>query len=106
MKLNEIYQLKHELWLKILFISFAITNEKIKNELYEMSQIKFRHLKWLGNKLKRKKIEYDYDRFAIDFAKNTTHESFSYLLNELQLVMKNYNPDDVLFARMLSDEYF
>ncbi|MCI0500936.1 MAG: iron-binding protein [Epsilonproteobacteria bacterium] len=106
MKLNEIYQLKHELWLKILFISFAITNEKIKNELYEMSQIEFRHLKWLGNKLKEEKIEYDYDRFAIDFAKNTTHESFSYLLNELQLVMKNYNPDDVLFARMLSDEYF
>ncbi len=106
MKLNEIYQLKHELWLKILFISFAITNEKIKNELYEMSQIEFRHLKWLSNKLKEEKIEYDYDRFAIDFAKNTTHESFSYLLNELQLVMKNYNPDDVLFARMLSDEYF
>jgi len=106
MKLNEIYQAKHELWLKILFTSFAIRDEKIKNELYEMSQIEFRHLKWLGNKLKEENIDYDYDRFAIDFAKNTTFESFSYLINELQLVMKNYNPEDVLFARMLSDEYY
>lgn len=106
MKLNEIYQAKHELWLKILFTSFSISDEKIKNELYEMSQIEFRHLKWLGNKLKEENIAYNYDRFAIDFAKNTTFESFSYLINELQLVMKNYNPEDVLFARMLSDEYY
>lgn len=106
MKLNEIYQAKHELWLKILFTSFAISDDKIKNELYEMSQIEFRHLKWLGNKLKDEKIEYNYDRFAIDFAKNSTFEAFTYLINEIQLVMKNYNPNDVLFARMLSDEYY
>ncbi len=106
MKLNEIYQAKHELWLKILFTSFAISDDKIKNELYEMSQIEFRHLKWLGNKLKDEKIEYNYDRFAIDFAKNSTFEALTYLINEIQLVMKNYNPNDVLFARMLSDEYY
>ncbi len=104
--LNEIYQIKHELWLKILFISFAIHDEKIKNELYEISQMEFRHLKWLSNKLKDENIGYDYDRYAIDFAKDTSFESFTYLISEIQLVMKCYNPDDVLFARMLSDEYY
>lgn len=106
MKLNEIYQLKHELWLKVLFISFAIQDEKIKSELYDISQIEFRHLKWLGNKLVDENIEYNYERYAIDIAKSTSFECFEYLIHEIQLVMKNYNPDDEIFARMLSDEYY
>lgn len=106
MKLAEIYQLKHELWLKILFTSFAVSDERIKSELYDISMIEFRHLKWLGNNLRNSNIVYNYDRYAIDFAKNSTFEAFRYLINEIQLVIKNYNPDDVLFARMLSDEYY
>lgn len=106
MKLNEIYRLKHQLWLKILFVSFAIKDEKLKSELYDIAQIEFRHLKWLSNKLVEENIEYDYDRYAIDFEKTTSNEYFLYLISEIQLVMKNYNPDDELFARMMSDEYF
>lgn len=106
MKLNEIYQAKHELWLKILFTSFSIADEKIKNELYEMSQIEFRHLKWLGNHLKEENIEYNYDRYAIDFSKNSTFNAFEYLIFEIQLVMKNYDLEKTLFARMISDEYY
>jgi len=106
MKLDEIYQLKHELWLKILFTSFAIPDEKIKNELYDIAQIEFRHLKWLGNNLRSSDISYNYDRYAIDFAKNSTFEAFNYLIYEIQLVIKNYDLDDPLFARMLNDEYY
>ncbi len=106
MKLNEIYQAKHQLWLKILFTSFSIADEKIKNELYEISQIEFRHLKWLGNHLREGNIEYNYDRYAIDFAQNTTFEAFEYLMFEIQLVMKNYDLENSLFARMISDEYY
>ncbi|MDD2697369.1 MAG: iron-binding protein [Arcobacteraceae bacterium] len=106
MNLSQIYQAKHELWLKILFTSFSISDEKIKNELYEISQIEFRHLKWLSNHLKELNIEYNYDRFAIDFAKETTFESFNYLIHEIQIVIKNYDLDNPLFARMLSDEYY
>lgn len=106
MKLNEIYQAKHELWLKILFASFAIDNEKIKSELYEMANMSFRHLKWLSNALKDENIEYDYDRYAIEIEKNSSFEYFEYIISEIQLIMKEYNPDDVLFARILSDEYY
>jgi len=104
--LNEIYQAKHELWLKILFTSFSISDEKIKNELYDIAQIEFRHLKWLSNNLKELNVTYNYDRYAIDFAKNTTFEAFNYLIHEIQLVIKNYDLDNPLFARMLSDEYY
>jgi len=106
MKLNELYQAKHELWLKVLFTSFAVANEKIKSELYEMACIEYRHLKWLSNKLKEENIEYNYDKYAIDIQKDTNFEYFSYLISEIQLVMKEYNPDEVLSARMLSDEFY
>lgn len=106
MKLNELYQAKHELWLKVLFTSFAVANEKIKSELYEMACMEYRHLKWLSNKLKEENIEYNYDKYAIDIQKDTNFEYFSYLISEIQLVMKEYNPDEVLSARMLSDEFY
>lgn len=106
MKLNEIYQAKHEFWLKILFSSFAISDQKIKDELYEFSQMQYRHLKWISNKCKDENIQYNYERYAIDIQKNTTYEYFEYLIFELQLLMKNYNPDDALFARIISDEFY
>ncbi len=106
MKLNEIYQIKHELWLKILFTSFAIEDDRLKNELYEFSLIEWRHLKWLSNKIVDLNDEYNYDRYAIEIEKTTSFEYFSYLINEIQLVMKNYNLEDKLFARMISDEYY
>jgi rubrerythrin len=106
MELNKIFQLKHELWLKILFSSFAIKNAEIKSELYEMAATEFRHMKWLSNKLKDENIEYDYEKYAIDIQKETSFQYFGYLINEIKLVMKEYNPDDKMFARMLSDEYY
>jgi len=106
MKLSDIYQAKHELWLKILFSSFAIRNEQIKRTLYEFSQLEFRHLKWLSNNLKEQNIQYNYEKYAIEIQKETNFEYFEYLINEIKSCMKNYNPNDPLFARMLSDEFY
>jgi hypothetical protein len=105
MQLNKIYQIKHELWLKILFSSFAIKNQKIKNELYEFSNIQFRHLKWLSNELKDKNIEYNYNRDIIDFQKKTNFECFEYIINEIKIIMQHYE-ETSLFARIISDEYY
>ena len=106
MKLNELYQAKHELWLKILFTSFAIENEEVKSELYEIANMEYRHLKWISNALAAQNIEYDYEKYAIDIQKETNHEYFAYLISEIQLVMKEYDPDDPTFARILSDEFY
>jgi rubrerythrin len=105
MQLNKIYQIKHELWLKILFSSFAIKNQKIKNELYEFSNMQFRHLKWLSNELKDKNIEYNYNRDIIDFQKKTNFEYFEYIINEIKIAMRHYE-ETSLFARIISDEYY
>ena len=78
MELNNIYKVKHELWLKVLFASFAIKDEKIKSEIYEFSQIQFRHLKWLSNECKANNIAYDYNRFEIDIRQDTQAQYFQY----------------------------
>lgn len=106
LNLSEIYQSKHELWLKVLFSSFAIEDQKIKDKLYEFSQIEFRHLKWLSNELKEQNITYDYEKYAIDIQKNSTFEYFEYLVNEIKLCVKNYDPKMPIFARMISDEFY
>ena len=69
MKLTEVYKQKHELWLKILFVSFAVKNESIKSKLYDIAQLEFRHLKWLSNNLKDKEIAYNYEKGPIDIQK-------------------------------------
>jgi len=105
MELEDIYQVKHELWLKILFSSFAIKDEKIKSELYEFSQMQFRHMKWLSNELKERDIEYSYNRFEIDIQQTSNFEYFQYLINEIKISIGQYE-QSVLFARIITDEFY
>jgi len=106
MELNKIYQAKHELWLKVLFSSFSIKNEKIKSQLYNFANIEFRHMKWLSNNLKEQNISYDYEKYAIDMPKGSNFEVFEYIISEIKLCMKEYDPADPLFARIMSDEFY
>jgi len=106
MEINKIYQAKHELWLKILFSSFSIKNEKIKTQIYNFANMEFRHMKWLSNNLKEQNIGYNYDKYAIDMPKNSIFEILEYIISGIKLSMKNYTPNDPLFARILSDEFY
>jgi rubrerythrin len=106
MKLNKIYQAKHELWLKVLYSSFSINNEKIKSQIYNFANIEFRHMKWLSNNMKEQNISYNYNKYAIDMPNQSVFEVLEYIISEIKLCMKEYNPKEPLFARMLSDEYY
>ncbi len=106
MNLNEVYKQKHELWLRILFSSFAVKNESIKSKLYDIAQLEFRHLKWLSNNLKDNVVEYNYEKGPIDIQKSSNFEYFEYLINEIKICVKSYNPEDLLFARIISDEFY
>ena len=100
-----LYQLKHELWLKILFSSFAIKDEKIKSELYEFANMQFRHLKWLSNELEENKKEYSYKKGEISIQKESNFKYFQYLIDEIQVCIGNYE-ESVLCARIISDEFY
>jgi rubrerythrin len=105
MELNKIYKLKHELWLKILFSSFAIKDEKIKNELYEFASMQHRHLKWLSNECKEQNIEYNYQKGDLNIEKDSNFEYFKFIIDEITIVMKHYS-QNTLFARIISDEFY
>ena len=106
MQLTKIYQKKHELWLKILFASFAISDEKIKSELSDMAAIEFRHLKWLSNRLKSENTSYDYEKDEIDIQKDSNFEFFEFLISEIKELKSVYKREDALFERMNSDEEY
>ena len=106
MELNKIYQAKHELWLKVLYSSFAIKNEKIKAQIYGFADIEFRHMKWLSNSMQENNISYDYNKYAIDMPKESVFEILEFIISEIKLCMKEYNLEDPLFARMMSDEFY
>lgn len=102
---KELFRIKHELWLKMLYASFAIQDEKVKDILYDFSNILFRHLKWIAGELKEQNIAYDYDKYGIEIEKKTYFQYYEYLINEIKISMKQYEQSP-LFARMISDEYF
>jgi rubrerythrin len=106
MNLNNIYQQKHQLWLKFLFASFGVSNQKIKDELYEMANIEFRHMKWLSNRLKAENLSYNYEREVVNINQESNHGYFSFLKNEITTIHKNYISDDMMFDRMKSDEEY
>jgi rubrerythrin len=81
-----IFRKKHQLWLKITFGSFMVRDKGVKDELYEIGRIYFRHLKWIAKILKDKEIEYDYFKDDIDINFKTTHELYISIINDLESI--------------------
>ncbi len=97
---------KHQLWLRLAFLSFASPDPQIKNRLYEFSQIGFRHLKWLSEMLYANALSYDYHRestFGIEYG--TFDEGLHAAIAELDSLDKLYE-GSVLCERMRTDERF
>ena len=102
---NELYKAKHELWLKILFASFAIDDETIKSKLYDFSQMAFRHMKWIGDAILRQGGDYNYDRDMMLYKRQSVFEVLLPLKEDIENTQKLY-PETVLFERIKSDENY
>ena len=104
MSLDQIYQLKHELWLKILFSSFALKDEKHKSYIYDMANIEFRHMKWLSNNMKEQNISYNYDKYAIDMPNQSVFEILEYIeeIRELSIPPLNNEPTFISLFTLFS----
>jgi len=103
--MDKIYKNKHELWLKVLFSSFAVKNTSIKDKLYDFSQILFRHLKWISSRNKILNIEYNYDKSNIDIQKKSNFDFFNFLIDEITKVSSLYQKEE-LFDRIKNDENY
>ncbi len=102
---NELYKRKHELWLKILFASFAIDDEAIKSRLYDFSQIAFRHMKWLGEAILENGGDYNYERDMMLYKRQSVFEVLEPLKEDILKTQELYGKS-VLFERIKSDESY
>ncbi len=103
---SDLFEKKHTLWLKTLFASFAISDERVSDLLYDFSMIEYRHLLWLGDDLVKKEIEFDFEREQFNIQYQTNFELFDALKNEYQTIKESYK-DSIMFERFLNDEdYF
>ena len=102
---SNLFQKKHELWLRMLFGAFSVQDEKIYELLYDFAMIEYRHLLWLGSDLKERGIEFDFNReqFNIEFENN--FELFTSLIKELKSIGDDYEKS-VMFERFLNDESY
>lgn len=103
---SALFRQKHQLWLRIAFMSFSVNDPWVKSRLYEFSQIEFRHLKWLAQTLYENDSSYDYER---DHCFSIESDSFFTLLrtaiDEIQSIRLLY-PDTPLCQRMHHDEIY
>ncbi len=99
------YQKKHELWLSILFASFAINDEEIKSRLYDFSQIAFRHMKWLGESALSSGENYNYDRDMVLLKRNRVFEVLEALKEEIE-AFETFYPKNILGERIKTDDTY
>ncbi len=103
--MTNFYQKKHELWLSIIFASFAIHDEVIKSRLYDFSQIAFRHMKWIGSELLANEDEYNYDRDMKLIKRESVFEILYALVTEIKNIEAFY-PDSILGERIKTDDNY
>ncbi|WP_455755940.1 iron-binding protein [Sulfurimonas sp.] len=103
--MNKTYQAKHELYLSILFASFAVNDEEIKSRLYDFSQIAFRHMKWLGSDILASGNNYNYDRNMMLYKRDSVFEIIEALVNEVKKIQAIY-PDSILGERLKTDDTY
>lgn len=58
----EVFKVLHESWVKVLFGSFALDHSHFQEQLYDFSEILYRHLRWVENACVEAEVEYSYER--------------------------------------------
>ena len=102
---SEIFELKHTIWLKILFGAFSIKDEKLFDLLYDFSMIEYRHLLWLGNSLVEEGVEFDFNREQFDIVYSDNFELFNALIDEIKSIRDLYG-DGLMYERFINDEEY
>ncbi|MEA1920173.1 MAG: iron-binding protein [Campylobacterota bacterium] len=101
-----LFQAKHELWLHLLFSSFAIKDTRIKEKLYELSQISFRHLKWIAKSYRSDNIYYNYKRNPIAIKHDDVFKTLESLKAHIIAIESHYGEGELFFRIREDERYF
>ncbi len=103
--MDKLVRVKQEIWLKMLFYSFALREGEVKDRFFDFSQILFRHIKWIAKECKKIGLEYDFDKGYIDIQKSSSFEIFEDLIQSLKELSATYKKE-ALFERIKEDEAY
>ena len=71
---GEIFKCLHETWVKVLFGSFTLEHSSFQEQLYDFSEILYRHLRWVENACIAKDTAYSYERDQLQITARTVGE--------------------------------
>jgi len=103
--MDKLFRKKHDLWLSISFASFAINDEEIKSKLYDFALMAFRHMKWIATNVLENGGDYNYDRDAMLYKRQSVFEILEALESEIKEIQKFYDNEELGFRMKNDDKY-
>ena len=103
--MDKLFKAKHDLWLEILFASFAINDEEIKSRLYDFSQMAFRHMKWIATDVLENGANYNYDRDIMLYKRESVFEVLQNLIEKTKGIQSKYSDSELGFRMKNDDTY-
>ncbi len=97
------FNVLHETWVKVLFGSFALDHSTAQEQLYDFSEILYRHLRWVENACVNAEVAYSYEREQLQISARSVSDVAQWCseaLLELQSVMGD---EDALEQRVQQD---
>lgn len=117
-----LFRKKHELFLSLMYSTLPMKEGGIASALHNMTDLSFRHLKWLGECIVNDIQNYDYEENIIkdealpkmfDFDRDSIEVPFGdgrailqSLLERFKDIQQYYDKDDALHERMQHDEHY
>lgn len=102
--MKKLFKEIHEAWLATQFTGF-MSQTQSRQELYEFSNILFKHLTWIENDFIKNKIEYNYDINQVPIRVDNLSIMLGDIIRRLELIesqLDNCKDKDIAF-RMRSD---
>ncbi|MEA3372058.1 MAG: hypothetical protein U9Q62_00065 [Campylobacterota bacterium] len=98
-----VFQTLHETWVKLLFGSFALDHTTFQEQLYDFSEILYRHLRWVENECVVNKKEYGYERDMLQISARTVGDVALWCDEALETMQQSLGGESAMEARMLHD---
>lgn len=87
---GEKFKVLHETWVKVLFGSFSLDHSTFQEQLYDFSEILYRHLRWVEYECVNEDIAYSYERDQLQISARSAGDVAQWCdeaLQELQHMM-------------------
>jgi len=100
---TELFRLIHESWVKVLFSSFALDNSVFQEQLYDFSEILYRHLRWVENACIESEVKYSYERDQLQVSARSVGDVASWCGEALGELRRLAGGSSALEQRMQQD---